>query len=49
MSKEELKEVIGKAKSYAKADWRNAENPSKGESYLCYLLLDYIYDALVDV
>lgn len=46
MTKEELKETIGKARGYAKADWRATENPSKGNTWLCFQLLDYLYDAL---
>lgn len=46
MTKEELKVIIGKARSYAKEDWRTDENPSKGYTWLCFQLLDYINDAL---
>lgn len=46
MTKEELKEIICKARSYAKADWRATENPLKGNTWICFQLLDYIYDAL---
>jgi len=47
MTKEEFLKVISRAKSYAKADGENPKNPQKDDAYRCFLLLDYIYDALI--